>query len=185
MPSAAPATPTASPSPSPQPSIDGQTSPQAELVIHEIVLDATSDAAAAPRTVTFTSDGPGHVSVLVTSTTMISNTKLCLAVGAAEPVCRTGVAPAFPDEVTSQDHTAWTVTLASADENAPTVDLALSWPAETARVTLSGSLFLGSPNPDAVRSFSASFVPRANGVNALVVWMELTATRPVTVEMER
>jgi hypothetical protein len=30
-----------------------------------------------------------------------------------------------------------------------------------------------------------SVVPRANGVSALVVWMELTATRPVTVEIAR
>jgi hypothetical protein len=30
-----------------------------------------------------------------------------------------------------------------------------------------------------------SVVPRANGVNALVIWMELTATKPVTLEMER
>jgi hypothetical protein len=155
--------PAASPSPSPQPSIAGQTRPQAHVTIHELVLDPLTDPAAVARTIVFTSDGPGHVSVQVTSATSISNTKLCLAVDAAAPICRTGVAPAFPDEVAEAVNTLWTVTLTSADESTPTVDLSINWPTDAASIALTNGRFQGTPNRNALRSFSASFTPRTTG----------------------
>jgi len=133
------------------------------VTIHELVLDPVTDANAVPRTITFTSDGPGHVSVELTSATTIANAKLCLAAGSAQPECRTGIAPEFPDELTTAEHATWTVTLASADESTPIVDLAISWPAASPSMTLSDGRFQGTPNTDALRSFSATFVARTAG----------------------
>jgi hypothetical protein len=161
------ASPAASPSPSPQPSTPGQTAQQAHVIIHELVLDPVTDPAAVARTVRFTSDGAGQLSVQVTSTTTLSNAKLCLAAGTAAPICRTGVAPGFADRVTADAHTPWTVTLTSADESTPTVDLSIDWPTDAASITLTDGRFEGTPNTDALRSFSATFAPRSTGNAAL------------------
>jgi hypothetical protein len=178
--------PTPSPSPSPQPSIPGQTATQATVTIHELVLDPVTDTAATPRTVEFTSDGPGHVSVQVVSTTTISSSKLCLSIDGAEPVCRTGVAPAFPDEATTAAHANWTVTVTSADETAANVDLAIAWPSENPTVELTDSRFQGSPNTDALRSFSATFTPRAAGDATLEAsWKPGPATATLTLVPEK
>jgi hypothetical protein len=179
-------TPVVTASPSPKPSIAGQTAPQAAVTIHELVLDPVTDSTGAPRTIEFKSDGPGHVSVQVVSTTTISTTKLCLSLDGADPVCRTGLAPAFPDEATTAAHANWTVTMTSADESATNVDLAISWPSETPTVKLTGGRFQGTPNTDALRSFSATFTPRAAGVAALEAsWKPGPATATLTLVQEQ
>ena len=176
---------TAIASPSPQPSIPGQVSPTAAITIHELVLDPTTDSAAKARTFTFVSDGPGHVSVQVVAATTVSSTRLCLAADSGTPECRTGVAPAFPDQVTAAAHATWSVTLTSADESTPTVDLAISWPSEAPSVTLTGGRFQGAPNPDALRSFSASFTPRAAGQMGLTAsWTPGPAVAGLTLVQE-
>jgi hypothetical protein len=178
--------PIASPSPSPMPSLTGQTAPQAHVTIHELVLDPVTDPAPVARTIVFTSDGPGHVSVAVASATTKSNTKLCLAVDIAAPTCRTGVAPAFPDEVTANVHTLWTVTLISADESTPTVDLSINWPTEAPSIALTKGRFQGTPNTDALRSFSATFTPRSAGsAEFKAAWTPGPATSTLTLVKEQ
>jgi len=65
----------------------------------------------------------------------MDGTTLCLSIEDAEATCATA-APRLPDEVTTTDHTRWIVTLISAGESSPTVDLALSWPTNNPSVTL-------------------------------------------------
>jgi hypothetical protein len=154
--------------------------------MHELVLDPVTDTAATPRTIEFTSDGPGLVSVQVVSTITMSNTKLCLSSDGVEPICRTGVAPAFPEEATTAAHAKWTVTVASADETATTVDVAIGWPSEAPSVKLTDGRFQGSPNTDALRSFSATFTPRAAGVAGLEAsWKPGPATSALTLVQEQ
>jgi hypothetical protein len=184
--------PTASPtpaetaSPSPRPSIPDGTAPQAAVTIHELVLDPVTDSAATPRTIEFASDGPGHVSVQVVSATTISSTKLCLSADGAEPVCRTGVAPAFPDEATTGAHVNWTLTVASVDESASTIDVAIGWPTTAPSVKLTDGRFQGSPNTDALRSFSTTFTPRSAGAAGLEAsWKPGPATATLTLVQEQ
>ena len=158
---------TPNPSPSPQPSASTQASPAATITFNELVLDSTVDAGAAPRKFTFVSNGPGAVSMRVVAATTQSSTKLCYSVDGSAERCNTGAAPAFSNLVAAAGSSNWTVSLASADEASPTVDLTLSWPADKAAVSLTNGRFQGSPNKDPLRSLSATFQTRAAGQVAL------------------
>jgi hypothetical protein len=73
------------------------------------------------------------------------------------------------------------VTLASADEGTPTVDVALSWPADRASIQLGGGRFQGEPNPDSLRSLAARFQPRGAGQLSLTAsWPPATVAATVT-----
>ena len=186
--SAAPAVsavPSPTASPSPRPSSPTQSSATATVTFNELTLDSSTDTTAKLRTFTFSSDGPGVVSIQVVSSTMVSSTRLCLAVDSAAQQCRAGVTPSFADEVTATAHSTWTVTLASADEGTPTVDLTLSWPAAHPTVTATNGRFQGSPNPDALRSFTATFRTRAAGQMSLeAAWTPGAANATLTLTKE-
>jgi hypothetical protein len=110
---------------------------------------------------------------------------LCLTIDSGTPACRTGVTPSFPDELAATAHSTWTVTLISADENTPTVDLALSWPADNPSVTLTDGRFQGSPNPDALRSLTTTFTPRSSGqVGLQASWNPNPAASTLTLTKE-
>ena len=176
---------TPNPSPSPQPSASAQTSPAATITFNELVLDPTADAGAGPRKFTFVSNGPGVVSMQVVAATTQSSTKLCYSVDGSAERCSTGAAPAFSNLVAAAGSSNWTVTLASADEASPTVDLALSWPAEEAAVSLTNGRFQGSPNKDPLRSLSATFQTRAAGQVALTAaWTPGSTASTVTLSKE-
>ncbi len=70
-----------------------------------------------------------------------------------------------------------------ASEQSPVCSPAIvveNWSADTpAKIKIDGQA------PGKAMDVRQGVVPRANGVNALVIWMELTATKPVTLEIER
>lgn len=158
-----------------------QTSPTATITFNDLVLDPSVDKPSAPLTFTFVSDGPGSVSVQVVSSTAMNSTKLCLAVDEAAARCVSGAAPAFPAEVATTDHSRWTVTVASADEGTPAIDVAFSWPTRNAVVVLTNGRFQGPPNPDSLRSMTATFTARAAGVFSLeAAWPPVAVNATLT-----
>jgi hypothetical protein len=158
-----------------------QTSPTAAITFNDLVLDPSVDKPSAPLTFSFVSDGPGSVSVQVVSSTAMNSTKLCLAVDGAAAACVSGVAPAFPAEIATTDHSRWTVTVASADEGTPAVDVAFSWPTRNAVMVLTNGRFQGSPNPDSLRSMTATFTARAAGAFSLeAAWPPVAVNATLT-----
>ena len=174
--SAAPrTTPTSSITPSPSPSpappslptqaapLPSQTTPTASITFRNLVLDSATDANRTIRTFSFTSDGPGGVSAEVVASSPIDSTKLCLAMESDSPVCSTGGTPGLQAVATSQSQTRWTVTLTSADSTSPTVDVVFIWPARSPSISLTHGQFQGTPNPDSLRTLTATFRTRTSG----------------------
>jgi hypothetical protein len=127
------------------------------------VVDSAIDPARTLRTFTFESDGPGAISAQVVASSPIDTTTLCLAMDDTAATCVTGGTPSFPAAVTETHHSRWTVTLISAGESSPTVDVAFSWPTNSPSITLGHGRFQGVPNRDSLRTLTALFRPRAVG----------------------
>lgn len=139
-----------------------QTAATATITFNGLMLDPAIDPAAATRTFTFVSDGPGTVSAEVVSTSLADTSELCMAEEASPGHCASG---ATPDVVgfAPAGQTRWTVTIRSVNEASPTVDLAISWPAKAPAITAANCRFQGSPNPDTLRSLAATFKARTTG----------------------
>jgi hypothetical protein len=160
--------------------IPSQTARTATIAFVGLILDSTADRAASVRTFTFISDGPGIVSAQIVATSPTETTRLCLAADGATPECASGATPGLT-KAAPTPHSRWTVTLASADEGTPTVDVALSWPADRASIQLGGGRFQGEPNPDSLRSLAARFQPRGAGQLSLTAsWPPATVAATVT-----
>jgi hypothetical protein len=173
-------TPEPTPEPTPVP-IPTQTSPTATVTVNDLVLDSTTDPAARPRTFTFVSDGPGLVSVQVVAGTATSSTKLCVSADAGPTDCVSGAAPGFPSLITTTAHSRWQVTVASADEGSPAIDLALRWPADNPSIAMTDGRFQGVPNTDALRSLTATFRTRSAGrVTLTASWPPIDASTTLT-----
>lgn len=180
-PSGGPAIATQPPTQSPAATaIPSQTARTAAIAFVGLMLDSTADRAASVRTFTFASDGPGIVSAQIVATSPMEATRLCLAADGAAPECASGATPGLTKSAPTA-HSHWTVTLASADEGTPTVDVALSWPADRASIQFGGGRFQGEPNPDSLRSLAARFQPRGGGQLSLTAaWPPATVAATVT-----
>jgi len=144
------------------------------------------------RTFSFTSDGPGTVSAEVTSTAPMDSSMMCLTVDGSPTVCDSEAAPGFTRPATTA-HSHWTFTLSSASEASPTVDVQFKWPSENPSISLDHARFQGSPNPDSLRMFKATFTTRAAGtlsvdaawppaaVNATLTVTDESGSRPTAV----
>lgn len=162
-PSPSPAGPSAAPpGTSSITSTPAQTSAAAAITFHNLMLDPSTDPAGAARTFTFVSDGPGVVSAQVVASSPTDSSEMCLTQDALPAKCASGATPGFV-EFASGVRSQWTVTLLSANESSPTVDVAFSWPAGHPSMTATNCRFQGSPNPDSLRSLVATFKPRAAG----------------------
>ena len=180
--------PTATPSEEPIPS---STSPEATITFRQLLLDGSTDPAGAERSFSFVSDGPGTVSAEIDQSSPLDSTTLCVAVDSAGPRCATGATPGVTVGVATA-HSRWTVTLASAYESSPTVDVTLSWRTDHPSMALSNCLFQGYPNPDSVRTLMADFTTRGAGnlsvdaawsrtsVAATLTLADLSGANPVT-----
>ena len=147
-----------------------QTAPTAAISFLNLMLDSSTDGGGRTRTFSFVSDGPGLVSAQIVTASPAESTSLCLAAEGSKPECASGATPGLT-RPTAAAHARWTVTLVSADEGTPTVDVAFSWPADHPSIQLGGGRFQGYPNPDSLRSLNASFRPRAAGqVNLAAAW---------------
>jgi hypothetical protein len=177
--------------------IPSQTAPTASIIFTNLALDAMSDPNRTARTFVFTSDGPGAVSAEVVVSSPADTTRLCMSVDGGKAICREGVTPGVSSVITGTDHSLWTVTLISANDNSPTVDVAFRWPSIQPSIGLTSARFQGSPNPDSLRSLQATIKPRAPGrvtldaqwgspaVTASVTLADVSTARPATVDLVR
>jgi hypothetical protein len=144
-----------------------QTAPTATITFRNLVVDSAIDPNRTTRTFAFTSDGPGAISAQVVASSPMDATTLCLSMDDAPAACAAGGTPGFPSAVTGTDRSRWTVTLISANESSPTVDVAFSWPTNNPSIALTHGRFQGTPNRDSLRTLTADFIPRASGVTTL------------------
>lgn len=156
------------------------TSPAATITFNDLMLDSSSDSARSARTFSFVSDGLGTVSAQIVATSPMDSTKLCLKVDQAPTECVSGATPDFTQPATTA-HSHWTVTLISANESPPTVDVAFSWPTDHPSITLTHGRLQGSPNPDSLRTLTATFRTRAAGrLSVDATWPPSQATALLT-----
>jgi hypothetical protein len=166
--------------------IPSQISPTATITFNDLVLDPTDGAAASAGasgsvlTFSFTSDGPGAVSAEIVATSPMDSTTLCLTRDAMPAGCASGATPGV--QLAADDaHSNWTVTLVSATASPPIVDVAISWPADRPSIVLSHGRFQGYPNPDSLRTLTATFKTRAAGKMSLdAAWPPATLEAQLT-----
>jgi hypothetical protein len=162
------ATPTAAPTIAPTATPTATpTAPAAMVTFNEMMLDALADPQAQARTFTFKSDGPGPVSVAVVKNKNASDsTKLCVAVDGGVFTCNSGQLPSFAIQATTA-HSAWTVQVISAgDVTTPVVDVAMSWPTNSPKISLIHGRLQGSKSPgipEELNGFNVTFKPRGAG----------------------
>lgn len=147
--------------------VPAQTAPTATIAFRNLVVDSAIDPNRTTRTFAFASDGPGAISAQVVASSPMDATTLCLSMDDAPAACATGGTPGFPSEASGTNHSRWTVTLISANESSPTVDVAFSWPTNKPSITLTHGRFQGTPNRDSLRTLTANFKPRASGITTL------------------
>jgi hypothetical protein len=175
------ATPSQSPSHlPPSPSGPRPTSPTATITFTSLMLDPDLGSSSA-RTFSFTSDGPGTVSAQVVGSSPLNSTDLCVTADEAPPQCDRGATPGLTQTSTGlRSH--WTVSLVSGDNESPTVDVQLSWPTDNPQITVNHAHFQGYPNPDSLRTLSATFKARATGkLSVGATWPPATADTTLTV----
>jgi hypothetical protein len=168
---------TAKPTPTPKATPNA---PVASITFNDMMLDAQNDPLATSRTFSFTSDGPGPVSMLVTKSSLATpSIKMCVKIDAGAQTCSTGAKPGFPNALADRPHSLWVVTLIGVGAATPTVDVAFSWPTAGAAITLAHGRFQGSSSPgisEALNGFNATFKPRAGGkVSVGVAWTVIVA----------
>jgi hypothetical protein len=105
---------------------------------------------------------------------------MCISVDTGPNVCLSGATPELKEPALGA-HSLWTVTLISADASTPTVDLALTWPEDHPSVSIAHGRFQGSPNPDSLRTLTATFKTRATGpLSITAAWPQATADAVLT-----
>jgi hypothetical protein len=178
---AASVSPSASPLPTPSPSLPPQTAPMAQVTFNELVLYPSLTAARRPATFTFVSDGPGLVSASIVASAPRDSSTICLSGDGGTPVCGSGATPTA--SFASQSiQSKWTVTVGSANEDSPTVDVQITWPSNKASITVTQVPFEGHPNRDSLRSLTATITARAAGsVNLAASWGPASLATSLTV----
>lgn len=156
-------------------------SPLAAITFNNLMLESGTAKSHVARTFTFTSDGPGPVDAAVVATSPTDTTTLCMEADFADYQCQSGATPELEMQAVWA-HEDWSVTLISGGASTPTVDVAFSWPADHPSISLTHGRLQGSPNPDPLRSLTATFQTRAAGLLSLVAaWPPVTANATLTV----
>ena len=169
---------TSSPGPSgPTPSAPAN-APIAAVTFNNLMLDASTDTSGTARTITFITDGNGKVGIAMTKSTS-ATTRICVKVDDAKPDCRVGTKVNYAGAFTDTAHSVWTITLLGNSTATPTIDLALSWPTNTGKVSLTHGRLQGSSSagvPEALNGFTATFKGRSPGnVTLSASWTVVTA----------
>jgi hypothetical protein len=75
----------------------------------------------------------------------------------------------------------WKVTVVGYGNSKPTVDLTLTWPTDSPKVTLSNGRLQGGSSPEGLNGFTATFKPRSEGaINVQAQWTAVTANVDMT-----
>ena len=154
----------------------------ATIIFTGLGLDAGNDANGSDRTITITSDGPGPVTFTVTSVSKGGTAKLCDSVDGGGAYCVLGTTakpPVSNKGKADTAHSTWTLTLRGYAASAPTVDVSITWPSASPKVTLTHGRYQGSP--DSLNGFTATFKPRAKGtLNVQSAWTLLSVDSNAT-----
>lgn len=153
--------------------------PAATLTFVGLKLDAEDDPGGEDRIITFTSDGPGKMSVKLVSQTPQGTTHMCFRAGTKELGCKDWSKGTF-NGTTTQAHTNWRVTVRGSGIAAPIVDVTVTFQAIAPRVKIVNGRFNGTAEPD-LNGIQVRFVPRAAGDARLVAsW----GGHPLTYEID-
>jgi len=152
------ATPSPSPSPTPIP-----TYPAATIQFVGLQLDSPAAAGGKARTIAFGSNGPGDIIVTAKVDTASSTASVCLRAGTQAPTCKNGSSTISFKGHASGATGSWTVTALGVATSAPSIDLTITWPAKTPKLTLSNFRFDGTGGGDLVNGFTVVFTARGNG----------------------
>ena len=159
------ASPSSSDSSTPEPSRSlGPASP-ATVTFTGLGLDSQnsiSSQTGQARTFTFTSEGAGPVSFIVTKISG-GTARMCADVDNTGVHCKDSKSGALTGFSLTSDPTPnhWTVTLYGYGPNTPTVDVKFTWPAVNASIILQHGRF--EQTPEGYNGFAAKFQPRTAG----------------------
>jgi hypothetical protein len=157
---------TSTPSTTPKPTATPK-APIAQATFNDLMLDAANDSSGTARTITFVTDGTGPVGIAITRITAKASLKICAKIDDSTPDCRTWTkVNRFTGASTDTAHSIWVITLMGVGSDTPTVDVAFSWPANDARITLTHGRLQGSTSPgvpEAQNGFTCTFKTRAAG----------------------
>lgn len=162
-------------------SVPPQTSPTATITFTNLMVDSALDFPHPSRVFTFTSDGPGAVTAQIVASSPMASTDLCVIVDGSSPQCDLGATPQLT-LITTSAHSRWEFTLVAGTAAAAPVDVQFSWPTDNPSITVSHARFQGYPNPDSLRTLSATFKTRAAGAFSVVAaWLPASAEATLTV----
>lgn len=151
------ATPSPSPSPTPIP-----TFPTATIQFSSLQLDSPAASGGKARTIAFGSSGPGDIVVTAKVLTSSTTASVCLRAGTQAPTCRNGTGTISFKGHASGATGSWTVTAFGVATSAPSIDLTITWPAKTPKLTLSNFRFDGT-GAGTVNGFTAVLTARGSG----------------------
>jgi len=140
--------------------------PTAMLTFVGLQLDATDDPAGVDRVITFTSDGPGAMSVRLVSQTPQGTTHMCFKAGTKSLGCKDWSKGTF-NGTTTQAHTKWSVTVRGSGIATPVVDVTVLYQTLAPTVAIAHARFDGTAEPT-LNGIQVRFVPRAEGDAHLV-----------------
>ena len=163
-PSIPPASPSAEPSapPTQTPTLTPTNAPvAATMLFTKLKLDPQNDPAGQDRVITFTSQGSGQVTAVLTSLTPQGTTRMCLSTPAKSLGC-TSTATGLLTATTTAPTADFTLTLRGEQIDAPVVQVAVTFPAVHASVTIANARFDGTAFPD-TNGIEALLTPRASG----------------------
>ncbi|HTS14423.1 MAG TPA: hypothetical protein VMH24_02075, partial [Candidatus Sulfotelmatobacter sp.] len=152
-------TPTPSPTPSPTPI---PTFPSATIQFVSLQLDSPAATGGKARTIAFGSNGPGDIIVTAKVDTTGSTASVCLRAGTQAPTCKNGTGTISFKGHASGVTGSWTVTALGVATSAPAIDLTITWPVKTPKLTLSNFRFDGT-GTDTVNGFTVVMKARGNG----------------------
>ncbi len=177
---------TPEPTPFASPSVPTN-APISSITFNNMQLDAQTDPLGKARTFTFITDGAGKIGASFTTVSpSTAQSVICLSFDDSKPTCVRGTHYSFTKAATDTAHSIWVVTMMGYQGNAPIVNVSMSWPSNTPRVTLTHGRFQGSssPNvPEALNGFSAVVTPKVAGNLGLAAsWTAVTSDARVSTD---
>jgi len=131
------------------------------MLFTKLKLDARNDPAGQDRVITFTSQGSGQVTAVLTSLSPQGTTRMCLSTPAKALGC-TSTANGLLTATTTAPTADFTLTLRGEQIDAPVVQVAITFPAVHASVTIANARFDGTEFPE-TNGIQALLTPRADG----------------------
>jgi hypothetical protein len=161
--------------------------PVSTITFANMQLDAQNDPLGKPRTFTFITDGSGKIGASFTTVSpSTAQSIICLSFDGGKPSCVRGTHYSFGKAATDTAHSVWVVTMIGYQTNTPIVNVTMSWPSNTPRVTLTHGRFQGSSTAgvsEALNGFTAQFAAiRAGTVGVSASWTSVTADARVTTD---